>query len=172
MDELHRLSVEDYRRSDKTPLVVVLDNIRSHNNVGSLFRTADAFRAQRLCLCGITAQPPHRDIHKTALGAEEAVEWRYYEDTAACLRELRGEGYDIFAVEQVDDSANMAQWRWQGQGRGLALVLGNEIEGVGQDLLPLCDGALEIPQFGTKHSLNVSCAGAIAMWEAFKRLAM
>lgn len=172
MEELRRLSVEEYKASEKTPLVVVLDNVRSQNNVGSVFRTADAFRAERICLCGITAQPPHRDIHKTALGAEDAVDWLHYEETADCLRELKEQGYEVYAVEQVDDSVLLDRWQPQGQGRGVALVFGNEIEGVQQELIPLCDGSVEIPQFGTKHSLNISCAAAIVMWEAFRKTAL
>ncbi|MDY5968765.1 MAG: RNA methyltransferase [Bacteroidales bacterium] len=170
MEELRRLSVEEFKASEKTPLVVVLDNVRSQNNVGSVFRTADAFRVEKICLCGITAHPPHRDIHKTALGAEDAVDWQYYAETAECVKELKGQGYEVYAVEQVDDSAMLHGWQPKGQGRGVALVFGNEIEGVQQELIPLCDGSIEIPQFGTKHSLNISCAAAIVMWEAFKRL--
>ncbi len=170
MEELHRLSVEQFKESEKTPLVVVLDNVRSLNNIGSVFRTADAFRVERICLCGITATPPHRDIHKTALGAEDSVDWQYFEDSAECLKQLREEGFRIYAVEQVDDSVMLDRLPQESADVRLAIVLGNEIEGVQESLLPLCDACLEIPQFGTKHSLNVSCAAAIVMWELFKRV--
>lgn len=169
MEELHRLSVEDYKSAEKTPMVVVLDNVRSQNNVGSVFRTGDAFRIQKMCLCGITAVPPHRDIHKTALGAEDSVDWQHYDDTADCVKELRAQGFIIYAVEQVDDSIKLDHWSLP-TGSKVALVMGNEIEGVQQSIIPLCDGSLEIPQFGTKHSLNISCAAAIVMWEAFKQI--
>lgn len=167
---MNRLTVEEFRESEKMPLTVVLDNVRSLNNIGSVFRTSDAFRVEHIALCGITATPPHRDIHKTALGAEESVAWSYYEETHECLRELKDRGYRIYAVEQVDDSVKLGQSNLQTDGSPIAIVLGNEIEGVQEDLLPLCDGSLEIPQFGTKHSLNVSCAAAIVIWEMFKMI--
>ena len=193
-EEMHRLSVEEFRQSEKLPLTVVLDNVRSLNNIGSVFRTSDAFRVEHIALCGITATPPHREIHKTALGAEESVAWSYHEDTVECVRELKERGYRVYAVEQVDDSVKLgmrneefAPLRSQAvsplepgrgmrneelaiEGHSIAIVLGNEIEGVQEGVLPLCDGCLEIPQFGTKHSLNVSCAGAIVIWEMFKEL--
>ncbi|MCR5589817.1 MAG: RNA methyltransferase, partial [Bacteroidales bacterium] len=154
------------------PLTVVLDNVRSLNNIGSVFRTSDAFRVEHIALCGITATPPHREIHKTALGAEDSVAWSYHEDTAECLRALKGQGYKVFAVEQVDDSVKLGIRNEDLgiEGQPVAIVLGNEIEGVQESLLPLCDGCLEIPQYGTKHSLNVSCAAAIVIWELFKEL--
>ena len=171
--EMNRLTVEEFRKSEKLPLTVVLDNVRSLNNIGSVFRTSDAFRVEHIALCGITATPPHREIHKTALGAEESVEWSYHEDTAECIRELKAEGYRIYAVEQVDDSIKLGECGNALMcefGSKVAIVFGNEIEGVQEELLPLCDGALEIPQYGTKHSLNVSCAAAIVIWELFKKL--
>ena len=168
--EMNRLSVEEFRESEKLPLTVVLDNVRSLNNIGSVFRTSDAFRVERIALCGITATPPHRDIHKTALGAEESVAWSYYEDTHECLRELKAQGYKIYAVEQVDDSIKLGESGFEIDNSKTAIVLGNEIEGVQETLLPLCDGSLEIPQIGTKHSLNVSCAAAIVIWEMFKMM--
>lgn len=170
---MHRLTVEEFRESEKLPLVVVLDNVRSLNNIGSVFRTSDAFRVERICLCGITATPPHREIHKTALGAEESVAWSYHEDTVRCVRELKEHGFLVFAVEQVDDSIKIDTLTFTHsdlQAAKTAIILGNEIDGVQEDLLPLCDACLEIPQFGTKHSLNVSCAAAIVIWEMFKRL--
>lgn len=171
MEELHRLSVEDYKKSEKAPLVVVLDNVRSQNNVGSVFRTGDAFRIQKLCLCGITAVPPHRDIHKTALGSEDSVDWQHYDETTDCVKELKEQGYKVFAVEQVDDSIKLGDENWtvNDGAMGIVLVFGNEIEGVQQEVISLCDSSLEIPQFGTKHSLNISCAAAIVIWEATKR---
>ncbi|MBP5327859.1 MAG: RNA methyltransferase [Bacteroidales bacterium] len=168
--EMNRLTVEEFRASEKLPLTVVLDNVRSQNNIGSIFRTADAFRIERIALCGICSTPPHREIHKTALGAEDSVMWSYYEDTATCLQELKAQGYKIFAVEQVDDSIKLGDDALQAANSRIAIVFGNEIDGVQDSLLPLCDGSLEIPQFGTKHSLNVSCAAAIVMWEMFKKL--
>ncbi|MCR5192397.1 MAG: RNA methyltransferase [Bacteroidales bacterium] len=168
--EMNRLTVEEFRASEKLPLTVVLDNVRSQNNIGSIFRTADAFRIERIALCGICSTPPHREIHKTALGAEDSVMWLYYEDTATCLQELKARGYKIFAVEQVDDSIKLGDDALQAANTHVAIVFGNEIDGVQDSLLPLCDGSLEIPQFGTKHSLNVSCAAAIVMWEMFKKL--
>ncbi len=183
-EEMHRLSVEEFRQSEKLPLTVVLDNVRSLNNIGSVFRTSDAFRVEHIALCGITATPPHREIHKTALGAEESVEWSYHEDTAECVRALKEQGYKVYAVEQVDDSIKLGTQASRlhhatgtvahpeaGEAPAhLAIILGNEIEGVQEGLLPLCDGCLEIPQYGTKHSLNVSCAAAIVIWEMFKQL--
>ena len=167
---MHRLSVEEFRKSEKLPLTVVLDNVRSQNNIGSVFRTADAFRVEHIDLCGITATPPHRDIHKTALGAEESVAWSYHEDTADCLRALKERGYTVYAVEQVDDSIKLGNSKFEIQNSKVAIVFGNEVEGVQESLLPLCDGFLEIPQYGTKHSLNISCAAAIVIWEMFKML--
>ena len=171
-EEMGRMTVEEFRKSEKLPLTVVLDNVRSLNNIGSVFRTSDAFRVEHIALCGITATPPHREIHKTALGAEDSVEWSYHEDTAECLRALKGQGYKVFAVEQVDDSVKLGIRNEDLgiEGQPVAIVLGNEIEGVQESLLPLCDGCLEIPQYGTKHSLNVSCAAAIVIWELFKQL--
>ncbi|MBQ9864889.1 MAG: RNA methyltransferase [Bacteroidales bacterium] len=175
MEELHRISVQEFKEAEKMPLTVVLDNVRSQNNIGSVFRTGDAFRVERICLCGICSTPPHRDIHKTALGAEDSVEWTYYEETADCVRELKAQGYKVYAIEQVDDSIkldNLSALNSQFSilNSRFAIVFGNEVEGVQEELLPLCDGSIEIPQQGTKHSLNVSCAAAIVMWELFKEL--
>ena len=169
MDELHRISVEEFRAAEKLPLTVVLDNVRSQNNIGSVFRTSDAFRVERICLCGICSTPPHRDIHKTALGAEESVAWSYHEETADCLQALKQQGYRIYAVEQVDDSMKLDALP-ERLGERVAVVFGNEVEGVQEELLPLCDGSIEIPQQGTKHSLNISCAAAIVLWELWQRL--
>ena len=174
MDELHRLSVNQFRQSEKTPIVVVLDNIRSMHNVGSVFRTADAFLVQGIYLCGFTPRPPHRDIHKTALGATETVEWKYFTTTASAVVALREAGYMVFAVEQTEGSVALQEVcsRWAGDfgepGRGtrpLAVVFGNEVEGVGAEALAVCDGAIEIPQWGMRHSLNISVAAGIVLWE-------
>ena len=167
MEELHRLSKEEYGEAPKLPVVIVLDNVRSLSNVGAVFRSADAFRIGELFLCGITACPPHREIHKTALGADETVPWRYFESTAEACRELKAKGYRIYAVEQVEGSVMLQDFKAE---PNMAFILGNEVEGVGEEALPFCDGALEIPQQGTKHSLNVSVCAGIVMWEAFKKL--
>ena len=184
-EEMNRLSVGEFHRSPKLPLTVVLDNVRSQNNIGSIFRTADAFRVEHIALCGICSTPPHREIHKTALGAEESVAWSYHEDTDACVRDLKERGYKVFAIEQVDESiklgtqasrlhaAETAAHPVAGETPAhpkVAVVFGNEVEGVQDIVLELCDGALEIPQFGTKHSLDVSCAAAIVIWEMYQTL--
>ena len=169
MDELGRISVEEFKESDKIPLVVVLDNIRSLNNIGSVFRTADAFRVAKIMLCGITATPPHRDIHKTALGAENSVEWKYYESTTDCINELRTEGYKVYAVEQVDESISLNNFEIKENDK-IAVVVGNEVDGVDDEVIDLADGCIEIPQYGTKHSLNVSIATGIVIWDVFTKL--
>lgn len=168
-DEMHRLSVEEFRASEKLPLTVVLDNVRSLNNIGSVFRTSDAFRVEHIALCGITATPPHREIHKTALGAEESVAWSYYEDTVECVESLMERAYMVYAVELTHNSLILGRDSIE-TNRPIALVLGNEIDGVQESVLERCDGFLEIPQYGSKHSLNVSCAAAIAIWEVSKQL--
>ena len=182
-EEMNRLTVEEFREAEKLPLTVVLDNVRSQNNIGSIFRTSDAFRIEKICLCGICSTPPHRDIHKTALGAEESVAWQYYPTSEECLRALKANGYTLYAVEQVDDSIKLGSGHTpqslrdsspnlgeQRASAGIAVIFGDEVEGVDESLLPLCDGCLEIPQYGTKHSLNVSCAAAIVLWELSKSL--
>lgn len=163
--EMSRLTPEEFRRAEKTPLVVVLDNVRSMHNVGSVLRTADGFRIQCVCLCGITGCPPHPDIHKTALGAEDSVEWRYYASTKECIDELKEQGFAVVSVEQVEGSVNMLEWN---EHRPTAVVLGNEVKGVAQDVVDQSDYCLEIPQYGTKHSFNVSCTAAMVMWEFFR----
>lgn len=167
--ELVRLGKEDYEISRKLPLVVVLDNVRSMNNIGSVFRTADAFRLEELRLCGITACPPHADIHKTALGAEDSVQWRYYSTTLEAVRELIREGYRVYALEQTRGSISLETFIPE-QGERYALVLGNEVKGVDQEVVNICTGCLEIPQFGTKHSLNVSVAAGMAIWQMAQTL--
>lgn len=170
-EELNRLTLEEYKASKKIPVMVVLDNIRSQNNIGSIFRTADAFRLEGIYLCGITATPPHREIHKTALGATDSVHWVYYETTKDAIVELKKKGYRILSVEQVEGALRPDQVQLQ-QDQRCALVFGNEIRGVGEELLALSDGYIEIPQFGTKHSLNISVAAGIVIWEAFKQFPM
>ena len=165
MDELGRKSVADFKLAHKTPLVVVMDNIRSMHNVGSVFRTSDAFLISGICLCGYTPQPPHRDIHKTALGATESVDWVYYENTFDAVTALKEQGYKVFAIEQTQGSISLEQFRANVNNETLAFVFGNEVEGVSDEVLAICDGAIEIPQYGMKHSLNISVAAAIVLWE-------
>ena len=167
LDELNRLSKEDFKRAEKLPIIIVLDNIRSLSNVGAFFRTADAFRIGELFLCGITACPPHREIHKTALGADETVKWRYFDTTEAACQALKAEGYRIFAVEQVEGSIPLQDFAFETK---TAYILGNEVEGVSEEALPYCDGAIELPQEGTKHSINVSVCAGIVMWKLFEML--
>ena len=167
MDELNRISKEDFEKAEKLPIIIVLDNIRSLSNVGAFFRTADAFRIGELLLCGITACPPHREIHKTALGADETVKWRYFETTEAACQQLKEEGYHIYAVEQVEGSIPLQDFEFA---EHTAYILGNEVEGVSEEALPYCEGAIELPQVGTKHSINVSVCAGIVMWKAFEQL--
>ena len=163
MDELGRKSVDEFKRADKTPVIVVLDNIRSMHNAGSVFRTADAFLIEAIFLCGYTPQPPHRDIHKTALGATETVDWMYFENTVDAIKELKERDYRIFAIEQTEGSISLEKFAEQNQ--KLAVVFGNEVEGVNDEVLKLCDGCIEIPQLGMKHSLNISVAAGIVLWK-------
>lgn len=167
MPELNRLDVTDYHNVKKIPAIVVLDNVRSMENVGSFFRTADAFRIEAIYLCGITACPPHREIHKTALGADESVDWRYFETTTEACEHLHETGYRIFAVEQVEGSVKLEDFTAPAKS---AYVFGNEVDGVDDAVLPYCEQAIEIPQEGTKHSLNVSVSGGIVMFHLFKDL--
>lgn len=212
--EMDRLSVDEFKASEKMPLVVVLDDVRSAYNVGSVFRTSDAFRVEKVCLCGITATPPSSEIHKTALGGEDSVDWEYYKDTADCVRSLHAQGYFVWSIEQVEHSVKLNELqenlsedlsrplRRRGGGateprhneesmlpdssktsiittpsegsgkviRGHAVIFGNEVKGVRQDIVDMSDACLEIPQFGTKHSLNVSITAGIVIWEFAKRL--
>lgn len=161
--EMQRISVEEFQSSSKLPLVVVLDHVRSLYNVGSVFRTADAFRLSGVYLCGITACPPHPEIHKTALGAEDSVMWKYFERTEDALEALRQEGYTLLAVEQCEGSTMIQHFEPE-RDKKYAVVLGNEVKGVQQQVVDSCDGCLEIPQFGTKHSMNVSVTAGIVMW--------
>lgn len=167
-DELDRLSVDGFKQSRKIPVVVVLDNVRSQNNIGSVFRTADAFRLEGIYLCGITATPPHREIHKTALGATESVPWEYCKETPMAVAELRKKGYQIISVEQTEGSIPLNELSLS-KGTKLALVFGHEIRGVDQKVVDMSDQSIEIPQFGTKHSLNISVAAGIVIWEVFRQ---
>ena len=167
MDELNRLTKEQYETVDKLPIIIVLDNIRSLSNVGAVFRTADAFRIGELYLCGITACPPHREIHKTALGAEETVRWQHFDTTEEACKALKEKGFKIYAVEQIEGSQMLQDFKFE---PGTALIMGNEVDGVSEEVLPYCNGALELPQEGTKHSLNVSVCAGIVMWKAFEQL--
>ena len=160
---MQRLTVEEFKEAQKLPLVVVLDDVRSMYNVGSVFRTADAFRVEEVCLCGISAVPPHAEIHKTALGAEDSVSWTHYDTAAEAVEHLRSQGYEVLAVEQVEHSTKLHEFVPQ-KGYRYAVVLGNEVKGVHQEVVDLCDGCLEIPQFGTKHSMNVSVTAGIIMY--------
>lgn len=166
-DELHRMTKEEFDQTAKLPVIIILDNIRSLSNVGAFFRTADAFRIQELYLCGITACPPHREIHKTALGADETVRWRYFATTQEACEELKTNGYKIFAVEQIEGSVMLQDFEFT---ENSAYILGNEVEGVSEEALPYCNGAIELPQAGTKHSINVSVCAGIVMWKAFERI--
>ena len=166
-EELNRISKADFERAEKIPIILILDNIRSLANVGAFFRTADAFRIEALYLCGITACPPHREIHKTALGADETVKWRHFGTTVAACHALKADGYRIYAVEQIEGSTLLQDFVFEPQS---AFILGNEVEGVSEEALPYCDGAVELPQGGTKHSLNVAVCAGIVAWEGFKKL--
>jgi len=192
--DLNRLNVEEFKAKEKIPLVVVLDNVRSQHNVGAVFRTSDAFLVEKIYLCGITATPPNREIHKAALGATESVEWQYFEKTVDAVNHLKKLGFSVFALEQTENSTSFLDLDRHCEGgtteaihndvtgllrltarndvMPMALILGNEVDGVSDDVLPLIDGAFEIPQFGTKHSLNVSVSAGIAIWEIFKKLNM
>ena len=166
MIELHRMGVEEYKEVEKLPVTVVLDNVRSEMNVGSVMRTADAFLIERIVLCGITPQPPKPEIHKTALGAEESVDWQYYPTTIAAVEDLKRDGYLICSIEQVHDSVSLEQFIVE-KGQKIAVVMGNEVKGVSQEVVDASDMCVEIPQHGTKHSLNISCCAAIVMWHVY-----
>ena len=161
---MNRLTVEEFKEEKKTPLVVVLDNVRSLHNVGSVFRTADAFLVEAVYLCGITCTPPHAEIHKTALGAENTVTWKHYVDTHQAVADLKAQGYIVFAIEQAAGSTLLPDLQLD-KSKKYAVILGNEVKGVQQTVVDVCDGCIEIPQFGTKHSLNVSVTGGIIIWE-------
>lgn len=167
--ELERSSVEAYKTQEKTPLILVLDNVRSALNVGSAFRTADGFALQKIYLCGITAQPPHKEILKTAIGATDSVDWEYVEDPTEAVQKLQAEGWQVWAVEQAENSTSLEQFH-PNKNSKIAVVFGNEVTGVADEVMDIVDGALEIPQFGTKHSLNISVCVGIVAWDLFVKM--
>ncbi len=167
--ELNRIDVPQFKAAEKTPLVVVLDDVRSMYNVGSVFRTADSFRLEKILLCGITACPPHSEIHKTALGAEDSMEWESCASALEAVEKLHAEGYEVYALEQVENSIQLQNFKTENE-KKYAIILGNEVKGVSQETVNACDGAIEIPQFGTKHSMNVSVSGGIAIWHIASQL--
>ncbi len=169
LEELNRLSVEEFRTAEKIPLTVVLDNVRSQHNIGSVFRTCDAFRVEEILLCGITATPPNTEIHKSALGAEDSVTWHHCDDTLNAVRQLQENGYEVYAVEQAEKSLSLEHIALQ-MGIKYAVIFGHEVHGVQQEVVDACDGCIEIPQFGTKHSLNVSVTAGIVIWDFFRQL--
>ena len=169
--ELHRLSAEEFKTVEKLPLVVVLDNVRSLHNIGSVFRTSDAFRVECIYLCGITACPPHAEIHKTALGAEDSVDWKYFKDTLEAVDNLKQQGYTVCAIEQAEGSTMLDKLVLD-KTKKYAIVMGNEVKGVQQSVVDNCDLCIEIPQYGTKHSLNVSVTTGIVIWEFFNQLGL
>lgn len=168
---MNRLTPEEFKSTSKLPLVVVLDNVRSMHNVGSVFRTADAFLIEAVYLCGITCTPPHAEIHKTALGAENTVDWQHFADTHDAVSQLKADGYVVFAIEQAVGSTLLPDLQLD-PNQKYAVILGNEVKGVQQSVVDNCDGCIEIPQYGTKHSLNVSVTGGVIIWEFFRKIQM
>jgi len=168
-NELNRLNVKEYKNSDKTPIIVVLDNIRSLNNIGSVFRTSDAFLIEKIYLCGITATPPHRDIQKTALGATESVEWKYFSNAIDAITVLKQSEHKVISIEQVEGSISLEKFEID-KNQKYAVVFGNEVKGVQQELIDISDICIEIPQFGTKHSFNISVSAGIVLWELYKKI--
>ena len=169
LDQLNRVSVEEFKTQEKLPVVVVLDNVRSMHNIGSIFRTSDGFSIESIALCGITAQPPHREIEKTALGATQSVDWNYFETTLDAVRSLRNDGYEILAIEQASNSTMLHTFA-PTQDKKYALILGNEVNGVDEEVMKEIDRCIEIPQFGTKHSFNITIAAGIVLWDFFAKL--
>ena len=168
-NELERKSVEGFKEAEKTPLILILDDIRSLHNIGSVFRTADAFLIEKIYLCGITATPPNKEIHKTALGATDTVAWEYKKDVLEAIASLKEEGTAVWAIEQVENAIFLQDFAPE-ENQKYALVFGNEVKGVSQEAIKLCDGTIEIPQLGTKHSLNISVSAGIVVWDIFKKL--
>ncbi|OUS14224.1 RNA methyltransferase [Nonlabens dokdonensis] len=168
-EELTRLTNDEFKKSDKTPLVIVLDNVRSLNNIGSVFRSADAYLIEKIYLCGITAQPPHKDIRKTALGATETIEWQYVEDTLELVHNLNSEGYLTCAIEQAENSKSLHNFI-PAKNQKVAIILGNEVKGVQQEVVNACKETIELEQYGTKHSLNISVCAGIVMYDLFHKL--
>ncbi len=169
LDELNRASVAEFKEQQKLPVAVVLDSVRSMHNIGSIFRTSDGFAVEQICLCGITAQPPHREIEKTALGATQSVNWTYHEDAVAVVKQLRADGYQIIAVEQAENSVMLNEFI-PNKGIKYALIFGNEVNGVGDEVMQIIDTCIEIPQFGTKHSFNIVVSAGIVLWDFFAKL--
>lgn len=167
--ELERKSVSEFKEAQKTPIVIILDDIRSLHNIGSVFRTADSFLVEKIFLCGITATPPNKEIHKTALGATETVEWEYLKDVCDAIKKVKDENYKVYAVEQVENATFLQNFGVLKEEK-YALIFGNEVYGVSQTAIELCDGSIEIPQTGTKHSLNISVSAGIVVWEFFRKL--
>lgn len=167
--DLNRLSLDSFKAAEKSPLIIILDNVRSLNNVGSVFRTADAFRVKHIYLCGITATPPHKDIQKTALGSTNSVDWSYAEKTQSIVKKLQSEKVKVIAIEQADNSTKLQSFVPQKK-TTYALVFGHEVKGVSQDVVSRCDGIIEIPQYGTKHSLNVAVSSGVVLWDLFSKI--
>lgn len=169
LDELNRVSVEEFKEQEKLPIVIVLDNVRSMNNIGSIFRTSDAFALEGIYLCGITAQPPHREIEKTALGATQSVDWYYFESTQEAVKDLQEEGYQVIAIEQAENSTMLQNFHPE-KDKKYALVFGNEVNGVDDEVMKIVDGCIEIPQFGTKHSFNIVVSMGIVGWDFYSKM--
>lgn len=167
--EMNRLTVEEFKEAHKLPLVVVLDQVRSLHNIGAVFRTSDAFLVNCIYLCGITATPPHPEMHKTALGAELTVDWKYYKNTQDAVEDLHKDGYTVLAIEQCEGSTSLADLTIEKENK-YAIIMGNEVKGVQQEVVDMCDGCIEIPQYGTKHSLNVSVTAGIVLWEFAEKM--
>jgi len=167
--ELNRITADEFKTSAKIPLIIVLDDVRSLHNIGSVFRTSDAFLIESIYLCGITATPPHPEMHKTALGAEFTVDWKYYKDTVEAVNNLKNDGYMVYSIEQVEGSIMLNEIQLE-RGQKYAVVFGNEVKGVKQEVVDNCHGCIEIPQYGTKHSLNVSVTAGIVIWDLFNKL--
>ncbi len=167
--ELQRLAVKEFKKAEKTLLIVILDNIRSLNNIGSVFRTGDAFLIEKIYLCGITARPPHKDIHKTALGATESVEWEHVEDTFKLVKKLQAEGILVASIEQAESSVQLQDFN-PSKNKKLAIIFGNEVKGVQQKIVSISDYCIEIPQYGTKHSLNISVSCGVVLWDLFNKM--
>ena len=168
-EELHRISIDEFKTKSKTPIIVVLDNIRSLNNIGSVFRTADAFIIEAIYLCGITAKPPHREIQKTALGATESVTWNYFESTLEAIKKLQEDNYQIIAIEQAKNSVMLNDFKPENNQK-VALIFGNEVKGVEQEVINESDLVIEIPQYGTKHSLNIAVSAGVVLWDLLQKV--
>ena len=169
LDELGRVGIEDFKKQEKLPVIVILDNVRSMHNIGSIFRTSDGFAVEKIYLCGITAQPPHREIEKTALGATQSIEWVYYENVTDAIKDLKGLKYKIIAIEQAENSVMLTNYKPELLEK-YALIFGNEVQGVSDEAMSMIDACIEIPQFGTKHSFNIVVSAGIVLWDFFSKL--